>query len=251
MAHPVLGRRRGGLRVCPGIYWELVLNRRALLVRAKATPLVAAADAPSVSVPRLKVPQTALLLIDLISDFKFVDGKRIAAATLPAARRIARLRQRARQSGMPNIFVNDNQQHWKWDFKDMVAHCSRSGCLGAPMVKLLQPTAEDYFVLKPTHAGFYGTTLERLLHELHVKTLIMTGISAHQCVLFTANEAYLREFQLIIPRDCIAAKTPQQRAFALRYFKSVLRADVRTSAHLTFKRSAAGAMRRRRRAETT
>src|SRR5882757_6374406 len=83
VAHPVLGRRRGGLRVCPGIYWELVLNRRALLVRAKATPLVAAADAPSVSVPRLKVPQTALLLIDLISDFKFVDGKRIAAATLP------------------------------------------------------------------------------------------------------------------------------------------------------------------------
>jgi nicotinamidase-related amidase len=207
---------------------------------------LAAADAPTVSAPRLKGPQTALLLIDLITDFKFEDGKRIAAATLPAAHRIARLRQRARQGGLPNIFVNDNQQHWKWDFKDMVAHYGRNGSLGAPVVKLLRPTAEDYFVLKPTHAGFYGTTLERLLHELHVKTLIMTGISAHQCVLFTANEAYLREFELIIPRDCIAAKTLQQRGMALRYFKSVLHADVRSSAHLMFSRAAAGASRRGR-----
>jgi nicotinamidase-related amidase len=205
--------------------------------------VVAAADALPVSTQRVNVSQTALLLIDLITDFKFEDGNRIAAATVPAARRIARLRQRSRQSGTPNIFVNDNQQHWKWDFKDMVAHCSRSGCLGAPVVKLLQPTGEYYFVLKPTHAGFYGTTLERLLHELQVKTLIMTGISAHQCVLFTANEAYLREFQLIIPRDCIAAKTPQQRAFALSYFKSVLHADVRTSAHLSFRRAASRAAR--------
>jgi nicotinamidase-related amidase len=65
--------------------------------------------------------------------------------------------------------------------------------LGAPIVKLLRPTADDYFVLKPTPTGFYGTTLERLLQELRVKRLIMTGISVHQCVLFTANEAYLRD----------------------------------------------------------
>jgi nicotinamidase-related amidase len=121
----------------------------------------------------------------------------------------------------------------------MVVRCGHPRSLGAPIVKLLQPTADDYFVLKPTHAGFYGTTLERLLQELRVKGLIMTGISAHQCVLFTANEAYLREFELIIPRDCIASKTAPQRQLALTYFKSVLHADVRASAHWTF-RGAAG-----------
>jgi len=120
----------------------------------------------------------------------------------------------------------------------MVARCSHPHSLGAPIVKLMQPTADDYFVLKPTHAGFYGTTLERLLHELRVKSLIMTGISAHQCVLFTANEAYLREFELIIPRDCVASKTAQQRQFALTYFKSVLHADIRASVHWMFRRAA-------------
>jgi nicotinamidase-related amidase len=85
--------------------------------------------------------------------------------------------------------------------------------------------------LKPTHAGFYGTMLERLLQELKIKTLILTGISAHQCVLFTANEAYLRQFKLIIPRDCVASKTLQQRDFALQYFTSVLHADIHASSH--------------------
>jgi nicotinamidase-related amidase len=93
---------------------------------------------------------------------------------------------------------------------------------------LLEPTATDYFVLKPTHAGFYGTMLERLLEELKVRTLVLTGISAHQCILFTANEAYIR---LIIPRDCVASKTLSQRAFALRYFTSVLHADIHASPH--------------------
>lgn len=193
----------------------------------------------AVRATRLKTSETALLIIDLITDFGFEDGRRIAAAAIPAARRIAHLRHRARQSGVATIFVNDNQQHWKCDFREMVVRCGHPRSLGAPIVKLLQPTADDYFVLKPTHAGFYGTTLERLLQELRVKGLIMTGISAHQCVLFTANEAYLREFELIIPRDCIASKTAPQRQLALTYFKSVLHADVRASAHWTF-RGAAG-----------
>jgi len=180
---------------------------------------------------RLKSADTALLLIDLITDFKFEDGKRIAAAALPAARRIARLRRRASEGGIPTIFVNDNQRQWKLEFSDIVERCRREGCLGAPFVRLLEPSSSDYFVLKPTHAGFYGTMLDRLLHELKIRTLILTGISAHQCILFTANEAYLREFRLIIPRDCIASKTSPQRTFALRYFTSVLHADVHASSH--------------------
>jgi nicotinamidase-related amidase len=180
---------------------------------------------------RLRSSGTALLLIDLITDFEFEDGKKIAASAQPALRRIARLRKRATQAGIPSIFVNDNQGRWKLEFSDIVERCRRDGCLAAPFVELLKPAASDYFVLKPTHAGFYGTMLERLLHELKVCTLILTGISAHQCVLFTANEAYLREFELIIPRDCIASKTPQQRIFALRYFTSVLHADVHGSSY--------------------
>jgi nicotinamidase-related amidase len=186
----------------------------------------------------------ALLIIDLISDFRFEDGATIARAALPAARRIAALRQRALRAGVPNLFVNDNLGRWKSDFRQLVARCGHKACLGAPIVKLLTPGAADYFVLKPTHGGFFGTPLDRLLEELATKTLILSGISAHQCVLFTANEAYLRDFRLVIPRDCVASKTERQRKFALDYFKSVLHADIRASTALRFTRRAAGRAKR-------
>ena len=64
------------------------------------------------------------------------------------------------------------------------------------------------------------------------RRLVLTGISSHQCVLFTANDAYVREYQLKIPRDCIAAPSVEQTRFALRYFDMVLSADTRASAQL-------------------
>jgi nicotinamidase-related amidase len=185
----------------------------------------------------LSAKSTALLIIDLISDFAFEDGTQIARAALPAARRVRSLRQRAQLAGVPNVFVNDHLGRWKSDFRQLVLRCGQANCLGAPIVKVLCPGADDYFVLKPTHAGFFGTPLDRLLSELGTETLILTGISAHQCILFTANEAYLRDFCLMIPRDCVAAKTERQRQFALEYFKTVLHADIHASSALCFSRS--------------
>jgi nicotinamidase-related amidase len=181
---------------------------------------------------RLPSRTTALLIIDLISDFRFEDGAMIARAALPAARRIRALR--ARRASAPNVFVNDNQGQWKSDFRQMISRCRRERCLGAPIAELLAPGEEDYYVLKPTHAGFFGTPLDQLLDKLAIKRLILTGISAHQCILFTANEAYLREFEIFIPRDCIAAKTMRQQRFALEYFRSVLHADTRPSSKIIF-----------------
>ena len=64
------------------------------------------------------------------------------------------------------------------------------------MVKLIAPDDEDYFVLKPKHSGFYSTTLETLLAYLKAKTLILTGIAGNSCVLFTASDAFMRDYYL-------------------------------------------------------
>ena len=77
--------------------------------------------------------------------------------------------------------------------------------------KVLYPAQDDYFVLKPKHSGFFSSTLETLLRYLGVRQLIITGIAGNFCVLFTANDAYMRDYELAIPRDCVisnAAKKP-------------------------------------------
>jgi len=76
---------------------------------------------------------------------------------------------------------------------------------GSKIVELLKPDDEDYFVLKPKHSGFYSTTLDILLKHLQCKTLILTGVTTDICILFTANDAYMRDFNLVIPSDCVAS----------------------------------------------
>ena len=176
----------------------------------------------------------ALLVLDMISDFRFEGGGAIARAALPVARRIARLAERARQSAVPVIFVNDNLGRWRSDFPAVVRHCSRAGSKGAAILELLEPKRQDYGILKPKHSGFFATPLATLLEYLGARTLVLTGASTQQCVLFTANDAYVRDYRLWIPADCVASKTRAQTRLASRYFRSVLGADMRTSNRIRF-----------------
>jgi nicotinamidase-related amidase len=142
------------------------------------------------------------------------------------------LKKRAKQAGIPVVYVNDNFGKWRSDFRKQVAHCLEDKTCGEPLVKLLAPDEDDYFVLKPKHSGFFSTTLNMLLEYLGVKTLILTGLTGDNCVLFTAHDAYLRDFHLIVPSDCVASIDPAENHHALRQMRRLLRADVRASPKL-------------------
>lgn len=106
---------------------------------------------------------------------------------------------------------------------------------------MLAPDDEDYFVLKPKHSGFYSTTLEILLEHLQSKTLVLTGVSTDICVLFTANDAYLRDYKLVVPADCVAAKDAETNDLTLKYVERVLKADTRPSSEINFAKLAQAA----------
>ena len=146
--------------------------------------------------------------------------------------RIAALKRRARQAGVPVIYVNDNFGRWRSDFNAQVEHCLQDGVRGRPLVELLRPDEDDYFVLKPKHSGFFSTTLDMLLEYLEVKTVILTGMAANICVLFTANDAYMRDFHLVVPADCVANIDPEDNRHALEQMQRVLKADTRPSGEL-------------------
>ena len=98
---------------------------------------------------------------------------------------------------MPAIYVNDNFGRWRSDFRQILDHCLQSP--GRAIARLLVPHEEDYFVLKP-HSGFEYTTLDVLLKHLGADTLILSGVATNFCVLFTAHDAYMRDYRLIVPR---------------------------------------------------
>jgi nicotinamidase-related amidase len=170
----------------------------------------------------------ALLLIDVINDFDFPKADQLLKHARPMARNLLRLKQRAQKAGLPVIYVNDNFGRWKSDFRRTVDYCVRHGRAG-DIVKLLRPEENDYFVLKPKHSGFFSTTLETLLRYLETQTLILTGIAGNFCVLFTANDAYMRDFNLLVPSDCTVSNTKKENDAALGLMKKFLKADTRSS----------------------
>ncbi len=174
----------------------------------------------------------ALLIIDVINDLEFDDGDKLLQFALPMAERLAELRQRFRDTGLPVVYANDNFGRWRSDFRVQVDHCLNEGVRGKPIVELLRPHDDDYFVLKPKHSAFYATTLDVLLEHLRVRSLVITGVAADICVLFTANDAYMRDFDIVIPSDCVAANTRQQSDVALQLMHRVLKADIRPSSQL-------------------
>ena len=179
---------------------------------------------------------TALILLDLVTDFEFHDGDALLRRTIPAARKIASLKTRAKKSGVPVIYVNDNFGKWQEDFKTMADHFGRPEAKGHEVVETLKPGRNDYYVLKPHRSAFYATSLELLLRDLKVKRLIITGITTDICVLFTANDAYMRGFELHIPSDCVAAVKPAYSKQAMEFIERVLKTDTRPSDEIRFGR---------------
>lgn len=178
--------------------------------------------------------EIALLLIDVINDLEFKGGEELFRNVLPAARNIVGLKERAQQARVPVIYVNDNFGKWRSDFKRIVTHCLQDNVRGRPIAELLPPDDDDYFILKPKHSGFFSTTLDLLLEYLGARTLVLTGIAGNNCVPFTANDAYLRDYKLIIPADCTASIRKEDNDNALHQMHEVLKADIRPSAEVEF-----------------
>jgi nicotinamidase-related amidase len=176
----------------------------------------------------------ALLLIDVINDLEFENGEELLRHALPMAERLAALKRRAKEAGIPVIYVNDNFGKWQSDFKRILEHCLKEDVRGRPLAELLRPEEDDYFVLKPKHSGFFSTTLDILLNYLEARTLILTGLTGDICVLFTAHDAYMRDFNLVIPSDCVASSDPSENEYTLRKMQTLMDADISPSAEIDF-----------------
>ena len=180
--------------------------------------------------------RTAVLIVDVINLFDFPRGAVLARRAVRPARRILQLRERAHAGGVPVIYVNDNWGRWRSDFKSIVADCSRPDRAGAPIATMLAPTPRDFFVLKPHLSGFHETPLDTLLQGGDVRTVIVVGFAADNCVFFTAAEAHMRDYNVVVPSDCCESETDADRRDVLSKMRKMLDADTSASRFLRLRR---------------
>ena len=170
-------------------------------------------------------PTTALLLIDVINDCEFDGGEDLIANARATIEPIAALTERCREAEIPVVYVNDNFGVWDQTFDQLVERCCTEDVRGRELAEALKPEPGDHFILKPKHSAFYLTSLDALLQSLGVERLILCGYAGDICVLFTANDAHMREYALAVPRDCIASEREEVNGCALEMMERTLSAD--------------------------
>jgi nicotinamidase-related amidase len=180
--------------------------------------------------------RVAVLLVDVINDLEFPEGELLLRSALPAARRLVGLLRKARRLGVPVIYANDNFGRWRSDMRAVIEHCTKDPVRGRELATLLRPQRKDYLVLKPKHSAFFASALETLLRYLEVERVVLAGFAGNICVLFTANDLYMRDYELYVPADCSASNTIEENEHAFSQMQRVLRADVRPAAQLDLAR---------------
>lgn len=173
----------------------------------------------------------ALLIIDMLNDF-VLPG---APLEVPETRRIVRTIKneirRAHAAGIPVLYVCDSHSRDDPEFNRFgwPAHAVR-GTRGAEVIEDLKPEQRDIVIPKSTYSGFYGTALDSTLRQLGVDTVRLTGDVTHICVLFTASDAVLRGYSVIVVEDGVAGIEKEDHEAAIRIMHSVLGASIIVSA---------------------
>jgi nicotinamidase-related amidase len=171
----------------------------------------------------------ALLIIDAINCFDFARGDKLKAATQKIVEPVLALRAAADAADVPTIYVNDNFGEWHSEKSKLVERAREQG---GEIVARLAPRESDYFIIKPQLSGFYATNLPLLLPKLGVSRLALTGIAADMCVLFTAADAHMRDYDLWVPQDAVAAESPDLVEAALVIMRERLRAETAPTSQL-------------------
>jgi nicotinamidase-related amidase len=176
-----------------------------------------------------------LLLVDVINALDFEHADELAPRALAAAPAIRALRDAADAARAPVVYVNDNYGHWTSERGRIVEAVGRASAAAGELVAALSPRAHDYFVIKPQVSGFYATNLPALLPRLGVSRLVLCGFAADICVLFTAADAHMREYDLWVPRDAVAGGHDERVAWALEIMANSLAAETAPTGELTLK----------------
>lgn len=176
---------------------------------------------------------TALLIIDMINRFDFPGSEELLPKAMAAADIILALRAAADSCNVPIIYVNDNYGEWHSDRDRLIEHCLERGCGSRALVEKIRPRERDLFIIKPQVSGFYATNLPVILPQLGASRLILTGIATDICVLFTAADAHMRDYDLWVPADAVASDNDDHGRWALQTMEKSMDADTRPTGEQT------------------
>ena len=168
--------------------------------------------------------KAALVVVDMLNRYDHDDAEPLRDAVREVLPAMAGLVGRARAADASLVYVNDNHGDWTAGRRALI-----EWALEGEDPALIEPIAPGHgvpFLVKARHSAFYATQLEYLLRQSGVERLVLVGQVTEQCILYSALDAYIRHFDVTVPRDAVAHIDPELGAAALRMMEVNMRADV-------------------------
>jgi nicotinamidase-related amidase len=167
---------------------------------------------------------TALIVVDMINAYDHPDAEHLVRSVEKALPPMRALIRRARDEGVPVIYVNDNFGKWRSHHDELLDAVLQGP--HAALVEPIRPDDESLFVVKARHSIFYETPLEYLLFQRGVRRIVLCGQVTEQCVLYSALDAHIRHFQVGVARDAVAHIHPDLAEAALEMMTRNMSAEV-------------------------
>jgi nicotinamidase-related amidase len=167
---------------------------------------------------------TALLVVDMLNTYDHEDGDTLADSVRRTIPNIRRLIDAAQDNDVLTVWVNDNHGDWTVGRQKLTDWARDNG--DPDLIDPIAPPNGVPFLVKARHSAFYATQLEYLLHEQGVDHIILTGQVTEQCILYSALDAYVRQFQITVPRDAVAHIHQDMGDAALRMMERNMSAAV-------------------------
>ena len=147
---------------------------------------------------------TAVLVIDMLNAYRHPDADQLTGSVAEIIDPLSDLIEDSRQrDGVDVVYVNDNHGDFTGDWDDVVR-----GALDGARPDLVEPILPSPGCLRLTkvrHSAFYSTQLHYLLTQLGTRRVVLTGQVTEQCVLYTALDAYVRHYDVVVPRGRLGA----------------------------------------------
>lgn len=149
--------------------------------------------------------KSAVLVIDMIRDFTDLEHGMVAnpvsAALVPV---VAQFVVDARVRGVPVIWVVDQHRVGKPDFElEHVRPHGAAGSIGVQIDPRLNPLEDEYHVVKRRYSAFVGTDLDLILRDNRIDRIFLTGTKTNVCIRATATDAFERNYEVVVPRECV------------------------------------------------
>ena len=191
---------------------------------------------------RLVPARTALLVIDVLNDFCRPGGvidatKADTGAVQAAIPKIAGLLRAARQAGVHVAHVqamygpffrspgspyrypsNDTAEGAVWcssaadlgqerlQFDASMVELCLPGSWGGAFVSEASPVPGESIVVKHRYSALADTSLERILRERGIETVVIAGVTTNCCVESTARDLSMADYNIVVAEDCVAVK---------------------------------------------